>query len=72
MDDPYRSFVVRVRRRPNAPGSLRIEIEDLLGGRRNTVTGPRAEQLNDDLNAAVDADVGPPAPPARAGDAGLD
>jgi hypothetical protein len=55
VDDPYRSYVVRVRRRPNAPDSLWIEVEDLLGGRRSTVRGRPAEELSDELKTAVDA-----------------
>ena len=69
MDDPYRSYVVRVRRRPGAPESLRIEVEDLLEGRRTTVSGEPARELNDGLLAAVDPTASD-APDVSAGAAG--
>jgi hypothetical protein len=60
MADPYRSYVVRVRRRPDAPESLRVEVEDLLGGRRNTVSGVPAEELGARIHAALERTSEPP------------
>lgn len=53
MTDNYRSYVVRVRRRKQQPDSTRLDVEDLLGGRRGIVMGDAARDLADDLEALV-------------------
>lgn len=70
MADPYRSYVVRVRR--SITGSCRadrtrVEVEDLLGGRRATVTGGPAEALGDRLEAIVSPDGPTPGAGPRPG-----
>lgn len=53
MTDGYRSYVVRVRRRGDMPDGIRIDVEDLIGGRRTALTGAAARNLADGLAAAV-------------------
>jgi hypothetical protein len=60
VPEDYRSYVVRVRRRRETPETLRIEVEDLLGGRRNTVVGEPAEALSDGLRDALADPAGRP------------
>lgn len=61
MAEDYSSYVVRIRRRRNAPASLRIEVEDLLGGGRSTLEGPPARALSDGLTAAMERGAAPEA-----------
>jgi hypothetical protein len=51
--DDYRSYVVRVRRSGRASRAVRLEVEDLLGGRRAAVTGSPAEVIGDRLEEIV-------------------
>jgi hypothetical protein len=53
MTEGYRSYVVRVRRRGVTPDGIRIDVEDLIGGRRTALTGSAARDLADGLEAAV-------------------
>ena len=53
MPDPYRSYMVRVRRSGVALDSVRIDVEDLLQGGRAQLTGGVASTLADGLAAAV-------------------
>jgi hypothetical protein len=62
VPESYRSYVVRVRRRDDAPDGLRADVEDILGGRRSALSGAAAEALADRLAAAVD-EARDPTPP---------
>jgi hypothetical protein len=53
MADTYRSYVVRVRRAAAGTSGVRLEVEDLLGGRRATVTGGPAEAIGERLESIV-------------------
>jgi hypothetical protein len=45
VDEPYRSYVVRVHQHPGGPASIRLDIEDLQGGRRVAMRGAVARRL---------------------------
>jgi hypothetical protein len=67
----YRSFIVRVRRRDDsdADAAVRLDVEDLLGGQRRSLTGEVARVLANDLEASVASspeipDTRPPTVPA--------
>ena len=65
MTESYRSYVVRVRRRRDPGGVVRLDVEDLLGGRRATLSGAAANGLADDLEQLVGSEPAPDAlPPA--------
>jgi hypothetical protein len=71
MPDQYRSYVVRVRRHRDERESLRLEIEDLLGGARQTLSGAPANDLSralDDAIAATEAPAPAPDDKDRSGD----
>jgi hypothetical protein len=53
VPDLYRSYVVRVRRSIQS-GSVRVQVEDLLLGRRREVTGTTADQISRRLEALID------------------
>lgn len=59
MDDGYRSYVIRVRRRPGTaddPGSqTRLDVEDLLEGGTATVSGDSAQSLASSLERLIDS-----------------
>ncbi len=68
-EDGYRSYVIRVRRRPGtmegqAP-STRLDVEDLLEGGTASVSGETASSLASSLERLVDAGRHP-LPPDRA------
>lgn len=52
MIEPYRSYVIRVRRRATDT-AVRLDVEDLLGGQRVAVVGDEARVLADRLRAMV-------------------
>ena len=52
MIESYRSYVVRVRRR-QSDSAIRLDLEDLLGGRRVAVTGDEARILADQLRSMI-------------------
>jgi hypothetical protein len=79
MIESYRSYVIRVRRHTD-DGAVRLDVEDLLGGRRVAVTGDEARVLAERLGSmianggsprtvrpsgTVRADDSPAAPPAE-------
>lgn len=51
----YRSYVVRIRRPLEGDAGIRLDLEDLLGGRQVAVTGDEARLLANRLDAIVDA-----------------
>ena len=61
MTDAYRSYVIRIRRRVEAPTAVRLELEDLLGGGRAALSGRDAERLADRLGAILHPPAEPPA-----------
>jgi hypothetical protein len=63
MPDRYRSYVVRVRSHRGERESLRLEIEDLLDGARQTLSGAPASDLSRALDDAI-AGTDAPAPAA--------
>jgi hypothetical protein len=82
--DAYRSYVIRVRRRSTGDpggdrGATRLDVEDLIGGAKTSVSGIPAEALADQLERLTDgahradadradadrADRAASAPPAR-------
>jgi hypothetical protein len=65
VPDAYRSYMVRVRRRGVAPDSVRIDVEDLIGGGRTQLTGGAASELAAGLAAAIGSDVIPGDEPSR-------
>jgi len=67
MTESYRSYVIRVRRRIDPPASTRLDVEDLLGGRRSVITGDAARNLADDLENLVTG-PGPTLPETHAGE----
>lgn len=69
MEDAYRSYVIRVKRRLEHPEAVHLELEDLNGGRRTALSGVEARTLADRLVAmlrepgvAPGGDVGLPEP----------
>ena len=58
-DDGYRSYVIRVRRRPGTSGGpesqTRLDVEDLLEGGTATVCGDSARSLANSLERLVDS-----------------
>ena len=52
MIESYRSYVIRVRRHSPDSG-VRLDLEDLLGGRRVAVTGEEANILAERLQAMI-------------------
>ncbi|MEW5991999.1 MAG: hypothetical protein AB1736_11735 [Chloroflexota bacterium] len=53
MTEPgYRAFIVRVRRRADAP--VRLDVEDLLDGERRSLSGEEALAIAADLEASVE------------------
>jgi hypothetical protein len=45
VDEPYRSYVVRVHQQPGGVAGVRLDIEDLQGGRRVAMRGAVARRL---------------------------
>jgi hypothetical protein len=66
MVESYRSYVIRVRRHADQ-AAVRLDVEDLLGGRRVAVTGDEARLLAERLGSMI-ANGGDPRPIANAGD----
>jgi|GEM_PF-6879472 hypothetical protein len=64
MPDRYQSYVVRVRHRGSAADSVRIDVEDLLGGGRAQLSGGAARALATGLAAAIAGQVEPTSPEA--------
>ena len=59
MLESYRSYVIRVRRRAT-DAAVRLDVEDLLGGRRVAVMGDEARLLAERLRSMVaNGDVQP-------------
>lgn len=58
-DDGYRSYVIRVRRRPGSAegpeSQTRLDVEDLLEGGTATVSGDSARSLANSLERLVDS-----------------
>jgi hypothetical protein len=58
-DDRYRSYVIRVRRRPGTGDGpephTRLDVEDLLEGGTATVSGDSARSLANSLERLVDS-----------------
>lgn len=63
MIESYRSYVIRVRRRATDQ-TVRLDLEDLLGGRRVAVVGDEAQLLAERLRLMIaSGDVQPEAQP---------
>jgi hypothetical protein len=58
--ETYRSYVIRVRRRGDLDDSVRLDVEDLLGGRRAALNGDEARTLADRLTDMVGGAARPP------------
>ena len=64
MLESYRSYVIRVRRRAT-DAAVRLDVEDLLGGRRVAVMGDEARLLAERLRSMIaNDDVQPGTRPA--------
>jgi hypothetical protein len=53
MDASYRSYVIRVRRPLDGRGTVRLDLEDLLGGRHAALLGDEARVLAERLVAML-------------------
>jgi hypothetical protein len=60
MIESYRSYVIRVRRHTD-DDAVRLDVEDLLGGRRAAVSGDEARVLAERLDSMI-ASGGDPRP----------
>jgi hypothetical protein len=54
MDETYRSYVIRVRRRADADEAVQIDVEDLIGGGRMGINGDEARWLAELLRSVVE------------------
>jgi hypothetical protein len=66
MIEPYRSYVIRVRRPADGRDPVRLDLEDLIGGRRVALLGDEARSLAERLQSML-GDAAEPRPPARPG-----
>ena len=68
MIESYRSYVIRVRHRAT-DAAVRLDVEDLLGGRRVAVMGDEARLLAERLRSLIATGGGDEARPGGRGEA---